>query len=115
MLNISTSDLENTDIETLVSYFCDSQPLNQDLEISGVKVYKDSIYIEFKNEKTASLAVKFFNNFQFKSTKIKAVALSKNTFLPKDDVSNEEETIIKFEKKQVNVDCEIVATSRQLK
>ena len=116
LFNISTADLENTDIEALVSHFSDSQPhSNQDLDISGVKVYKDCIYIEFRNENTASQAVKFFNNFHFKSTKIQAVALSENEFVAENDASKEDESIFEFEKKQINVDCEIVATSRQLK
>lgn len=109
--------LDNSEIVNLIDNF------NQTLEINSIQIFKDSIHIELSNENEARNLANFFNNFQFKSYKLKSFLIENN----KKSTNSENENSFKLSSTNLNIskknryyksnliDCEIYVSNRQLK
>ncbi len=123
LTNVSTTLLEDHEIEQLVATFSNAKQQVSNTSnrqaINSVRVFKDSIYIDYLHEEDASDAVKFFNNYLFKSNRIQAILINKNFFNETNELNNENENDTNDNKVATNrayqVDCEIVVANRQLK
>ena len=117
--NIQANQLEDSDIEFLLNSFIEQ---NSNLNsIDSVQVFKDCVYVVFLNNSGAAYdAVKYFNNYMFKSHQIQAhlvdnddLFLDLNSIFNSnnDQNSKEEATKVNFSE----IDCEILVTNRQVK
>jgi hypothetical protein len=114
--------LEDYELEELLNSF--NSP-NRAL-ISSVHVYKDSITIEIANENEANNLARHFNNFVYRSIKLKSFVI-KHKLVEESQSENEQSERENFSVNhsskrnslnstgQVLLDCLICVTSRQLK
>jgi hypothetical protein len=127
--NLSTSELENNDINLLMNHFTNSEKCKSASDegeiIEHVRVFKDSVYVSVRSEKDAENAASFFNGFKFKSFVLKSFFVDLNSLSScienqeeaesfsdyANYPSNERSNKIQFRK----VECEIIVANRCLK
>jgi len=120
--NILTAQLNESDIELLLNSFLDAHNFsysNSECTIDSVQVFMDCMYLVFFKEREALNAVKFFNNFEFKSHRIQASLIDNkdlfidlNSIFEKHTNSSEDKEILK---NFSEIDCEILVATRQSK
>ena len=126
------------DIEDLISCYIDSEyKSSTTVEVNSIQVFKDCLYVDFEDEKDTENAVKFFNNYKFKSNRLEACLIDagskdddveqlNQSNLDEDDEpklhgslfsqnGNEDFFNSNKTKRKSNIDCEILVTNRQFK
>ena len=112
--------MEDHELEQLIAAFSNSKQQQQAnvtsnrQAINSIRVFRDSIYIEYAHEEDSIDAVKFFNNYSFKSNRIQAVLIKKCLSQePNKDTNDENDVASTHQASQM--DCEILVANRQLK
>jgi hypothetical protein len=108
--------LDNIDIQNLINNY------NQgSLNLNSIQVFKDSIHVEIDNETEALSLANFFNNFIYKTIKLKSFVINNLISTPANsgyDNQSSSSKINRSNNKNNNIesiDCEIYVLNRQLK
>jgi RNA recognition motif-containing protein len=131
--DLPTSQLTNNDIDTLLNSFVNqnekkkahaggNETTGELLPVDKVRVFKDSIYVSFVDEKDAQDAVAFFNGFRFKGFALRSfytdssrlrhkTPQAETSFIPETTPTNSKIARFQFTK----TECEIIVVNRCLK
>lgn len=117
--NLNITNISNSELNKIINQFLNSNSKTNTEIIKSIKIYSDSIYINFNKKQDAARAVNFFNNYSFKNSKLNSFLI--NSFKSNDEFGNdqsEKETFYYDNKNQFwtdSIECEILVSNRVLK
>lgn len=117
--NLNSANINNNEFNKIINQFLKSNSKTNNSIIKSIKIYTDSIYINFNSKQDAISAANFFNNYSFKN--LKFVSFFINSFKSDGEIGNdqiEKETLDYDYKNQLwtdSIECEILVSNRVLK